>query len=78
MYLALFLEDARGRQPCDDVACAGLAPEYSFLVQDGDRTPAKTLVAQHRGVSGTWANRTVEARRRGLLTPSSRVRPVAV
>lgn len=67
--LAPFLEDARGRQPRDDVAYAGLALEYSFLVQDGDRTPAKTLAAQHGGVSGTWANRIAEARRRGLLTP---------
>jgi hypothetical protein len=69
VYLAPFLEDARGRQPRDDVAYAGLALEYSFLVQDGDRTPAKTLAAQHGGVSGTWANRIAEARRRGLLTP---------
>lgn len=66
--LAPFLEDARGRQARDDVAYAGLALEYAFLVQDGDRAPAKTLAAQHGGVSGTWANRIAEARRRGLLT----------
>ncbi|MFI5496937.1 hypothetical protein [Actinoplanes sp. NPDC051859] len=69
VYLAAFLDDARGRQPRDDAAYAGLALAYSFLVQDGDRTPAKTLAAQHGGASGTWANRIAEARRRGLLTP---------
>jgi hypothetical protein len=66
--LAAFLEDARGRQPRDDKAYAGLAVEYSFLVQDGDRAPAKTLASKHGGASGTWANRIAEARRRGMLT----------
>ncbi|WP_067496988.1 hypothetical protein [Actinoplanes sp. TFC3] len=66
--LAAFLEDGRGRQPRDDQAYAGLAVEYSFLVQDGDRTPAKTLAGMHGGVSGTWANRIAEARKRGMLT----------
>lgn len=60
--------DARGRQPRDDKAFAGLAVEYSFLVQDGDRTPAKTLAGRHGGASGTWANRIAEARKRGMLT----------
>ncbi|NMO55598.1 hypothetical protein HH310_30985 [Actinoplanes sp. TBRC 11911] len=63
-----FLEDARGRQPRDDKAYAGLAFEYALLVRDGDRTPAKTLADRHGGASGTWANRIAEARKRGLLT----------
>jgi len=68
LRLAPFLEDARGRQPRDDKAYAGLAFEYALLVQDGDRTPAKTLADRHGGASGTWANRVAEARKRGLLT----------
>ncbi|GAA0530792.1 hypothetical protein GCM10010172_09360 [Paractinoplanes ferrugineus] len=69
VYLAPFLEDARGRRSRDDTDYAGLALEYAFLVQDGDRSPAKTLATKHGGASGTWANRIAEARRRGLLTP---------
>ena len=62
------MEDARGRESRDDQAYAGLAWEYALLIQDGDRSPAKTLAEKYGGASGTWANRIAEARRRSLLT----------
>lgn len=67
--LASFKTDARGKAPRDDRAYADLALEYSFLVEDGNRSPVKALAAREGGSTGTWANRIAEARRRGFLTP---------
>lgn len=67
--LAAFKTDARGKAPRDDEAYAALAMEYSFLVEDGNRSPVKALAAREGGSAGTWANRIAEARRRGFLTP---------
>ncbi len=67
--LAAFKTDARGKAPRDDRAYAELALEYSFLVEDGNRSPVKALAAREGGSAGTWANRIAEARRRGFLTP---------
>ena len=67
--LAAFKTDARGKAPRDDRAYADLALEYSFLVEDGNRSPVKALAAREGGSAGTWANRIAEARRRGFLTP---------
>src|SRR5690349_20260739 len=39
--LAAFKTDARGKAPRDDRAYAELALEYSFLVEDGNRSPVK-------------------------------------
>ncbi|HYN96121.1 MAG TPA: hypothetical protein VES42_19930, partial [Pilimelia sp.] len=69
IYLAPFPEDSRGRPPPGDESYANLALVYADLVESGDRSPAKTIAAQHGGASGTWANRIAEARRRGFLTP---------
>ena len=67
--LAAFRTDARGKAPRDDRAYAELALEYSFLVEEGNRSPVKALTAREGGSAGTWANRIAEARRRGFLTP---------
>jgi hypothetical protein len=67
--LAAFKTDARGKAPRDDRAYAELALEYSFIVEDGNRSPVKALAAREGGSAGTWANRIAEARRRGFLTP---------
>ncbi|MEV4483642.1 hypothetical protein [Micromonospora coxensis] len=69
LRMAPFLTDGRGRRERADEAYAGLALEYALLVEDGDRSPSKTLAEKFGGSGGTWANRIAEARRRGLLTP---------
>lgn len=69
LRMAPFLTDGRGRRERGDEAYAGLALEYALLVEDGDRSPSKTLAERFGGSGGTWANRIAVARRRGLLTP---------
>ncbi|MDN4175572.1 hypothetical protein QWY28_21595 [Nocardioides sp. SOB77] len=73
--LDAFLTPRRG-VPLRDKDYAGLAQEYAFLVEDGDRSPARTLSAKYgNGSPGQWSNRIGEARRRGLLTPGERGKP---
>ncbi len=43
--------------------------EYVTLIQEGDRSPAKTISERMgSGSPAVWANRISEARKRGLLT----------
>jgi hypothetical protein len=67
--LAGFRESGRGRGRRTDRDFAELAMEYVMLIQEGDRSPAKTISERTGGGSpAVWANRISEARKRGLLT----------
>lgn len=67
-----FLTPRRG-VPLRDEDFAQLALEYVLLVDDGDRSPARTLSTKYgNGSPGQWSNRIGEARRRGLLTEGRR------
>lgn len=72
LSLSGFREDGRGRGKRTDRDFAELAQEYTFLVEDGDRSPAKTLSERiGSGSPAVWANRISEARQRGLLSEVS-------
>ena len=69
LALAGFRESGRGRGRRTDRDFAELAMEYVMLIQEGDRSPAKTISERTGGGSpAVWANRISEARKRGLLT----------
>ncbi|MCX6405678.1 MAG: hypothetical protein NTV28_02030 [Propionibacteriales bacterium] len=66
------LEERSGRLGRDDLALAAVALEYTRLVEQGERAPAKRMAERHGGSPGTWTNRVAEARRRGYLTAVER------
>ena len=69
LSLSGFRGDGRGKGKRTDRDFAELAQEYVFLVEDGDRSPAKTLSERiGNGSPAVWANRISEARQRGLLS----------
>ena len=61
------------RGPKSDLDYARLARTYVNIVQSGNRNPSATLVTlTGYGTAGTWTNRIMEARKRGLLTAGRR------
>lgn len=69
--LQAFRSDRRGLEARTDRDFAELAFHYVMHVSEGDRHPAKTLADQLGTTPATMVNRIREARKRGLLTPTT-------
>lgn len=74
LRLAPFRETRRGRAGRPDSDYALLAAEYVRQLESGERRPAHALADEFGGSASLWANRISEARKRGLLTETSRGR----